>query len=161
MCVLRHTRTDALYTHDMRLTWCAWYCVSIFSSQDNVDPQIQKSNGNGPSANYTYRCCRWEISLKYLTYWLTHLVDSIVHYCTICLTRKMPPHNLIPCCNLCLFYSPPQVHFVDVFWMTSRHVVFGRPGLIFPWDGFQWYSLLGIQSMFIRCKWPNYWRQLS
>ena len=28
--------------------------------------------------------------------------------------------------------------------------VFGRPGLLFPWDGFQWYSLLGIRSMFIR-----------
>ena len=91
-----------------------------------------------------------------------YLLDSIVHYCTNCLTREMPLHNLLPCCNLCLFYSPPQVHFVGAwlvsFWMTSHHDVFGQPGLLFPWDGFQWYSLLGIWSMFTCCKWPNHWR---
>ena len=66
----------------------------------------------------------------------------------------MPPHNPLPCYNLCLFYIPPQVLFQILlisFWMTSCHDVFGRPGLLFPWDGFQWYSLLGIRSMFIRC----------
>ena len=27
----------------------------------------------------------------------------------------MPPCNPLFCCNLCLFHSPPQVHFNDVF----------------------------------------------
>ena len=72
----------------------------------------------------------------------------------------MPPHNPLPCCNLYLFYSPPQVHFVDVFlddllprclWSAWSSFSMGF--------FFQWYRLLGIRSMFIRCKWLNHWRR--
>ena len=42
--------------------------------------------------------------------------------------------------------------------MTSCHDVFGRPDLSFPWDGFQKYSFLRIQSMSILWRWPNHWR---
>ena len=53
----------------------------------------------------------------------TYLLNSIVHYCTNCLTREMPPHNLLPCCNLCLFFSPLQVmlHKNKRMWEFRSH----------------------------------------
>ena len=53
----------------------------------------------------------------------------------------------------------PRSILLMSFWMSSRHDVLGWPGFLFPWNGFQWYSLLRIRSLFIHCKWLNHLRR--
>ena len=81
-----------------------------------------------------------------------------MHYWANCLTREMPPHNLLPCCNLCLFYSPPQVYFVDISLDDLSLWCLGSARSSFSVGWFPVVQLVRIRSMFIRWKWPNHWR---
>ena len=71
----------ALFTHDMRGTWCAFYGVSIFSFHINMDPDIPKSNGNWALAHSPDRY--WLITGLWFnpnsTYQL-HTIISQVHH---------------------------------------------------------------------------------
>ena len=69
--------------------------------------------GELPPSSEPHSTWSWQVQLDSAVQYL--LTGQHVHYYSNCLTREMPPHNPVPCCNLCLFYSPPQVHFVDVF----------------------------------------------
>ena len=53
----------------------------------------------------------------------------------------------------------PHSNLLMSFLITSLHDILGRPGLRFPWTGFQVYSFLGIRSMSMRCTCPNHWRR--
>ena len=71
-------------------------------------------------SNYLYflKYFTWNIKLMRQVVILTYMTAS----CITALTawpERCPPYNLLPCCNLCPFYRPPQVHFADVFFFLD------------------------------------------
>ena len=72
----------------------------------------------------------------------TYLLDSIMHYCSKCLTRDHIIRSLAA--TSASYKVHPRSTLLMSFWTTSHHHVFGRPGLLFQWDGFQWYSLRAL-----------------
>ena len=93
-------------------------------------------------------------NFQLLTYWTALCITALTTWLERCL------HIIY---SLAATSASSTVHpraiLLMSFWMTSCHDVFGWPGSLFLWDGFQSYSLLGVRSMFIYSKWPDHWRR--
>ena len=98
-----------------------------------------------------------------VTYCLATCIAAFAAWLERCLHS---PHKCYLAATSASSTVHPMSNLLISFWKISRHDVFGWPGLRFPWDGFQKYSFLGIQSMSIHWRWLNHvnhwsWRFLT